>query len=116
MAFTTCFLFLTRSADMRIVPYVHDSRKAHSIGLFAGAEKPLAATNLDSVDAAIPHVELSASDIKHWSDPDDNEDPDRVEPGTEQDGTPRGANEISLLQDEKDKRKLWRYLYRATAK
>ncbi|KAJ4155660.1 hypothetical protein LMH87_000896 [Akanthomyces muscarius] len=100
---------------MRIVPYVHDSRKAHSIGLFAGAEKPLAATNLDSVDAAIPHVELSASDIKHWSDPDDNEDPDRVEPGTEQDGTPRGANEISLLQDEKDKRKLWRYLYRATA-
>lgn len=73
-------------------------------------------TKLGNVDATIPYLELSASDIENWSDPDDREDPNQVEPGTEQDGTVRGADEISRLQDEKDKRKLWRYLYRATSK
>ncbi|XWW95900.1 hypothetical protein V2A60_003869 [Cordyceps javanica] len=111
MAFMTCFLFLGRSADLRIV---HD-REKYGIGLFGDAEKPLIDLHYDKIDGSIPYWDLNISDIRHWSDPDDNEDPNAVQPGTEQDGTQRSPGEISLLQDEKDKRKLWRYLYRATA-
>lgn len=113
LAFATCFLFFTRSTDLRIVPYVN--KNGYGAGLF-GAEKPLLETNKNGVEAVIPDLELSASDIKHWIDPDDPEDPNQVQPGTEQDGTQRSFDEISRLQDEKDKRKIWRYLYRATAK
>ncbi|KAM3441996.1 hypothetical protein NHJ13734_002584 [Beauveria thailandica] len=112
LAFATCFLFFTRSADLRIVPYVNKS--GYGVGLF-GAEKPLIEIKKNGVESIIPDLELSASDIKHWSDPDDREDPNQVQPGTEQDGTQRSFDEISRLQDEKDKRKIWRYLYRATA-
>ncbi|KAM3494821.1 hypothetical protein MY3957_001952 [Beauveria namnaoensis] len=112
LAFATCFLFFTRSADLRIVPYVN--KNGYGAGLF-GVEKPLLETNQNGVEAVIPDLELSASDIKHWIDPDDPEDPNQVQPGTEQDGTQRSFDEISRLQDEKDKRKIWRYLYRATA-
>ncbi|EGX88360.1 hypothetical protein CCM_08403 [Cordyceps militaris CM01] len=115
MAFTTCFFFFTRSADLRIVPYVHDNGKSYGLNLFGSSEKPLMDPTDKNNGGAIPYWELSASDIKHWSDPDDREDPNEVQPGTEQDGTQRGADETSKLQDEKDKRKLWRYLYRATA-
>ncbi|KAM3510484.1 hypothetical protein MY11210_005886 [Beauveria gryllotalpidicola] len=112
LAFATCFLFFTRSADLRVVPYVNKS--GYGVG-FIGAEKPLIEIKNNDVDSDIPDLELSASDIKHWSDPDDPEDPNQVQPGTEQDGTQRTFDEISRLQDEKDKRKIWRYLYRATA-
>ncbi|OAA57675.1 hypothetical protein ISF_06916 [Cordyceps fumosorosea ARSEF 2679] len=114
MASMTCLLFLTRSTDLRIVSYVHD-RENYDLGLFGGTEKPLKIPKNGKIDETTPYWELRASDIKHWSDPDDNEDPNNVQPGTEQDGTPRNADEVSRLQDEKDKRKLWRYLYRATA-
>ncbi|KAJ3481394.1 hypothetical protein NLG97_g7830 [Lecanicillium saksenae] len=116
MAFAACLIFFTRSSDLHIVPYSRDS-KSHNIDIFGGTatEKPLMDPKDDTIEASIPYWELSANDIKHWSDPDDREDPNEVEPGTEQDGTPRGADEVSRLQDEKDRRKLWRYLYRATA-
>lgn len=62
-----------------------------------------------------PYWDVEISDIQNWDDPDDDEDPNNVEPGYEQDGQQRGAGPTSNLQDEKDKRKLWRYLYRMTA-
>ncbi|KAJ6784285.1 hypothetical protein PWT90_06415 [Aphanocladium album] len=117
MAFATCFVFFTRSSDLRIVPNLHDSGQSHNIDIFGGTatEKPSIDPKKDTIDVSIPYWELIASDIKHWSDPDDREDPNEVEPGTEQDGTQRGVDAVSRLQEEKDKRKLWRYLYRATA-
>lgn len=60
--------------------------------------------------------ELTADQLKDWSDPSDNEDPKNVEKGYETDGKFRGPDEISMLQREKDMRKEWRHAYKVTAK
>lgn len=111
LALTTCFVFFTRSADLRIIPYTHDHKTEH----FSSDLPETGPSDLNTL-ADAPYWELNASDIKHWHDPTDKEDPNNIEPGTEQDGKDRGADEVSRLQDEKDKRKLWRYIYAATAK
>lgn len=59
---------------------------------------------------------VDINDLRKWSDPDDHEDPNDVEPGYETDGKVREAGSISRLQHEKDLRKMWRYAYKTTAK
>jgi len=60
--------------------------------------------------------DFSIDDIKDWTDPDDKEDPNDIEPGYETDGVEREPGEISKTQHEKDLRKMWRYAYKMTAK
>ncbi|KAF4125711.1 Protein of unknown function (DUF3405) [Geosmithia morbida] len=57
---------------------------------------------------------IDISEIDGWQDPDDNEDPNDVEPGEELDGTWRDPGAIARLKKEKDSRRLWRYLYKVT--
>lgn len=111
LTLATCFVFLTRSPELRIVPYIRDGQRPSIFGLFGG--------NGDvqqKADIAVSYWELKASDISDWKDPDDREDPNDVEPGYSRDGKGRSADETSRLQEEKDKRKIWRYIYSATAK
>lgn len=63
-----------------------------------------------------PYWDISAEDLKNWRDPDDHEDPKDVAEGFEKDGKPRDEGTISRLQAEKDMRKIWRYVYKTTAK
>jgi hypothetical protein len=59
--------------------------------------------------------EISIDEVRKWKDPEDPEDPNLVEPGYETDGKDREPGDIGKLQHEKDMRKLWRYVYKATA-
>lgn len=59
--------------------------------------------------------EIDIEEVRKWKDPDDPEDPNLVEPGYETDGKDREPGDIGKLQHEKDMRKLWRYVYKATA-
>lgn len=69
----------------------------------------------DSHEPAKPYWEVEISDIENWQDPDDDEDPNNIEPGSANDGQDRDYGAVSRLKEEKDKRKLWRYLYRMTS-
>lgn len=59
--------------------------------------------------------ELTAEDLKDWTDPTDGEDVNDVELGYETDGKDRGFGDLGKLQREKDMRKEWRHAYSATA-
>lgn len=64
----------------------------------------------------VPYWDIQADDLRNWRDPDDSEDPNDIEPGYEQDGKSRDEGAISRLAAEKDYRKIWRYVYKATSK
>lgn len=59
--------------------------------------------------------DMTADELRDWSDPEDPEDPNDVEPGYEMDGKARDPPAIGRLQHEKDMRKEWRHAYKVTA-
>ena len=119
-------VFSEPGSQLQVVPYLHD--KPADKGA-AGTEKPLTDGD-DPDDFTIddefkipektkhkkPEWELTADEIKDWSDPTDREDPDDVEKGYETDGKYRSTGDLSKLQREKDMRKEWRHAYKVTAK
>lgn len=72
--------------------------------------------SLQTGSKKMPYWDIQASDLQNWRDPDDSEDPKDVVRGYEQDGRARDEGSVSRLQKEKDMRKIWRYVYKATAK
>ncbi|KAJ6443681.1 major facilitator superfamily transporter [Purpureocillium lavendulum] len=69
-----------------------------------------------AVSACVDAVwNISIDDLRHWKDPDDQEDPNDVLPGDELDGASRTPADVARLQHEKDQRKLWRHAYKSTA-
>lgn len=82
-------------------------------------EKPPAENgrmSLPTGSKKMPYWDIHAEDLRNWRDPDDEEDPNDVMEGYEQDGKMRDEHTVSRLQKEKDMRKIWRYVYKATAK
>ena len=63
-----------------------------------------------------PVWDIDIEELRNWQDPTDRENYDEVEPGYETDGISRDAGQIGNLQHEKDMRKMWRYVYKMTAK
>ncbi|KYK61807.1 hypothetical protein DCS_02951 [Drechmeria coniospora] len=59
--------------------------------------------------------DIDIEDLRYWSDPDDNEDPNDVLQGVEGDGVERDTGDVARLRKEKDLRKMWRYAYKTTA-
>lgn len=103
---TTYFLlFSGPSPRFQVVPYLHD----HS----GSSADPLAGSGSQDKKKT---WDIDIEDIRQWRDPDDNEDPDDIEPGYETDGEVREPGQISKTQHEKDLRKMWRYAYKMSAK
>lgn len=102
---TYMLVFNGPSKRFQVVPYLHDSSGA-SISGPASLDSNRVKTTWD----------FSIEDIKGWHDPDDNEDPNDVEPGYDTDGTVREPGQISKTQLEKDLRTMWRYAYKMSAK
>jgi hypothetical protein len=108
---TTYFLvFAGPSHRFQVVPYMHDRTSS-------GADTKSPAPGSSHEHSHIKNSwDFSIDDIKGWTDPDDKEDPNDIEPGYETDGVEREPGEISKTQHEKDLRKMWRYAYKMTAK
>lgn len=102
-------VFSGPSPSLHVVPYIHGDAPAEQTpvdedGPPSKGRPPKSPWDID------------INDIKDWKDPDDPEDPNDVEPGEELDGTERDPGAIAKLQKEKDLRKIWRYVYKATKK
>ena len=118
-------IFSGPSPQLHVVPYLHE--KPETRPGTPGAEKPLSGESgsedalsyfggdNDKSDQTMDW-DIDIEDLRNWRDPDDKEDPDDVEPGFERDGKERDNGQIGRLQHEKDMRKMWRYVYKTTAK
>ncbi|KOS20115.1 hypothetical protein ESCO_006146 [Escovopsis weberi] len=60
-------------------------------------------------------LDLTLKQLRNWKDAGDPEKPDAITEGFETDGKMRNSDQVSLLQHEKDMRKLWRYVYKTTS-
>lgn len=103
VTFTVYYLFFS-GPTRGLVPYYHEGQSSSSRS--GGV--------LDNSKHTKDDWDINIEQIRGWSDPDDHEDPNDVEPGYETDGKVRNEGQISKLQHEKDMRKLWRYLYKAS--
>lgn len=112
-AVTTYYLvFSGPSPRLRVIPYVHDEAQPNPGP--AGQDPVPAGSPKDRLTKSPWDIDIN--EIKDWKDPDDKEDPNDVEPGEELDGKERDPGAIARLQKEKDLRKTWRYVYKATKK
>ena len=100
---TVYYVFISGSTR-DLLPYYHEGQS--SSGRSGGV--------LDNSKQTKDDWDIDIEQIREWSDPDDHENPHEVEPGYETDGKVRNEDQISKLQPEKDMRKLWRYLYKAS--
>jgi hypothetical protein len=124
--FTTYFLlFSGPSPKLHVVPYLHGKTGGSSQPV--DSEKPLTDSGAGGGDPTyfddddddegmgeFWHIDIE--DLRKWKDTDDQEDYSNVESGYERDGKVRDNDQIGNLQHEKDLRKLWRYVYKTTAK
>jgi hypothetical protein len=112
---TYYILFSEPSSSLKVVPYQPDApatapgQGTGPQAVLAGAKNPDRAT-LDS------YLNIKIEDVGDWRDPTDPEDPREIEPGHEFDGKSREPGELGRLQHEKDLRRIWRYVYKMTAK
>lgn len=108
-------LFSGSSPRLHIVPYLREptaSRDQSGPGSGRTASDPAAKPSAGTK----AEWEIDIEDLRSWSDPDDQEDPNDTLPGYEGDGIERDHGSIGRLQHEKDLRKMWRYAYKTTAK
>ncbi|KEY73710.1 hypothetical protein S7711_06284 [Stachybotrys chartarum IBT 7711] len=110
-------VFSGPSSRLHPVPYMHDApTSSANVPIISNEDEDANLPKDESgrVDLAA-EWEISLQDLRKWKDPDDPEDPADVEPGYETDGKDREPGQIGRLQHEKDMRKMWRYVYKATA-
>ena len=116
---TYYLLFSGPSPQLHAVPYLH-GKTGSSNHVYSPDEKPLGSGRLNDFDEDDAEMnefwDIDVEDLRSWRDPDDPEDYSHVEPGYERDGKQRDHDQIGALQHEKDLRKLWRYVYKITAK
>jgi hypothetical protein len=115
-AITTYYILFSEPAPApRVVPHHPETHVEPPVPggrpqtVLAGAKNPDRAV-LDS------YLNIKIQDVGEWRDPTDPEDPKEVEPGHEFDGKSREPGELGRLQHEKDLRRIWRYVYKMTAK
>jgi hypothetical protein len=108
-------LFTGPSSTVQIVPYIHEATTPSSESPMPEDDANVPKTETGQIDLAA-EWEIDLKDLRKWRDVDDPEDPNDIEPGYETDGKDREPGEIGRLQHEKDMRKMWRYVYKATAK
>ena len=112
-------LFSGPSTGIQVVPYLHDETPGRPASVPAVQESTADSTKQTAPAAPKPPKQkpfwdVDIDQIRNWQDPTDMENYNDVEPGYELDGKDRDAGSIGRLQDEKDKRKMWRYVYGAT--
>lgn len=118
---TYLIIFSGPSAKFQVVPYLHekfggagksDGEKSWLSG--QGGGKLSEAGDAEYYTTNVWGINLE--DLRKWKDVEDPEDFTNVEPGEERDGTPKNKFQIGNLQFEKDLRKMWRFIYKKTAK
>ncbi|KAH7326163.1 hypothetical protein B0I35DRAFT_347804 [Stachybotrys elegans] len=107
-------LFTGPSTSVQIVPYIHEATTPSTQAPTPEDDANVPKTETGQIDLAA-EWEIDLKDLRKWRDVDDPEDPNDIEPGYETDGKDREPGEIGRLQHEKDMRKMWRYVYKATA-
>lgn len=108
-AVTSYLLFSSTAPRAHIIPYLRHRP-------FGVARRPLLPNTHDELGETRAEWHIDIADLRYWSDPDEHEDPNNALPGHETDGTPRELGDVGRLQHEKDLRKMWRYVYKTTAK
>lgn len=122
-ALATVYLFIYSgpSHDLKIINPIHPSRPQSNSpnqqnSPYGGSSRKGGKSKGHGKVTEKVYWDIQAEDLKNWRDPDDHENPNDVTPGFEQDGIERDEGTISRLQNEKDMRKIWRYVYKSTAK